>query len=194
MLTHLPPPDEFVADIEKHGVTRAQLLPALLEDVVEFLEGHSGANIKSWRSLTCGGDVVPVELQRRFEALAGFEATEVYGLTEAVTTFTNPPFGPKRFGSIGKPVAQTSGRIAAADGRELPDGEIGELTLQSPAMMQGYWNDPPATAAAIRAGWLFTGDLARRDADGFYWFAGRKKEIIILRRLEHLADGSGKRA
>jgi long-chain acyl-CoA synthetase len=179
VLTHVPKPLEFVKAIETYGVTRTQLLPAGLEDVVEYLEQHQEANISSWRSQTVGGDVTPLELQHRFQKLTGFEVTELYGLTEAVTTMTNPPFGEKRPGSFGKPVAQTVGRIVDANDRELPDGEVGELCLQTPAMMSGYWNDPEATAATIYNGWLHTGDLAHRDADGFYFFAGRKKEIII---------------
>jgi long-chain acyl-CoA synthetase len=179
VLTHVPKPLEFVKSIETYGVTRTQLLPASLEDVVEYLEHNPGKHIWTWRSQTVGGDVTPLELQRRFQKITGFEVTELYGLTEAVTTMTNPPFGEKRPGSIGKPVADTLARIVDAKDHELPIGEVGELSLKTPAMMSGYWNDPGATAATIRHGWLHTGDLAHRDADGYYWFVGRKKEIII---------------
>ncbi len=61
----------------------------------------------------------------------------------------------------------------------MPPGEVGELLVKSPAMFVGYWNNPEATAAALDDGWLHTGDLARRDEDGYYWFVGRRKEIII---------------
>jgi long-chain acyl-CoA synthetase len=179
VLTHVPKPEEFISAIETYGVTRTQLLPTSLEDVVERLEQCPSTKLQSWRSCTAGGDVVPLELQHRFRKQTGFDVTELYGLTEAVTTFTNPPFGMKRPGSIGKPVAQTKARVVNEQGNDLPDGQVGELILQSPAVMQGYWNDPEATANTIRDGWLHTGDLVRRDADGFYWFAGRKKEIII---------------
>ncbi|HEY2881332.1 MAG TPA: class I adenylate-forming enzyme family protein [Pirellulales bacterium] len=179
VLTHVPQPEEIVKAIETHGVTRTQMLPTGLEDLVEYLEAHPGANLKSWKSATVGGDVVALELQHRFHKLIGFDVTELYGLTEAVTTLTNPPFGEKRPGSIGQPTVQTSARIVDEDDRELPVGETGELVLRTPSMMRGYWNDTEATAATLRNGWLHTGDLARRDADGFYWFVGRKKEIII---------------
>ncbi|HZZ27807.1 MAG TPA: class I adenylate-forming enzyme family protein [Pirellulales bacterium] len=179
VLTHVPQPDEFVAAIETYGVTRTQMLPASLEDIVEYLEHKPGAQLQSWRVCTAGGDVVPIELQQRFKKLTGFEVTELYGMTEAVTTFTNPPFGAKRFGSFGKPVDQTQGRIVDVQGNDLPPDQPGELIVQTPSMLLGYWNDPAATAAAIRDGWLYTGDLARRDADGYFWFVGRKKEIII---------------
>ena len=100
-------------------------------------------------------------------------------MTEALSYVTNPPFGEKRLGSIGKPVAQTRLRLVDEQGREVAVDQIGEILVQTPAMMIGYWNDPEATAAALRDGWLYTGDLGRCDKDGYYWFVGRKKEIII---------------
>jgi long-chain acyl-CoA synthetase len=179
VLTHVPEPLEFVKSIEIYGVTRTQLLPASLEDVVEYLEQNPGKHIWTWKSQTVGGDKTPLELQKRFQKIAGFEVTELYGLTEAVTVMTNPPFGEKRPGSIGKPLVETLARIVDANDQELPIGEVGELCLKTPAVMSGYWNDPEATAATIRNDWLHTGDLAHRDPDGYYWFVGRKKEIII---------------
>jgi long-chain acyl-CoA synthetase len=179
VLAHLPPPAEFIAAIECHGVTRAQMLPAGLEDIVEFLEQHPSNKLQSWRSCTAGGDVIPLELQKRFRNVTGFDVTELYGQTEAASTFTNPPFGPKRPGSFGKPVVQTEGRVVDADGKEVADDVVGELQTKSPSLMQGYWNDPEATSAAIHDGWFDSGDLVRRDRDGYYWFVGRKKEIII---------------
>src|SRR5207247_1844384 len=82
-------------------------------------------------------------------------------------------------GSIGKPVAQTRMRLVDEKDKDVPAGQVGEILVQSPAMMVGYWNDPAATAAALRDGWMHTGDLGRCDPEGYYWFVGRKKEIII---------------
>jgi long-chain acyl-CoA synthetase len=70
-------------------------------------------------------------------------------------------------------------RLVDSEGREVRPGDIGEICVQGPHLMTGYWQDPDASRAAIRDGWFHTGDLASCDADGFYWFAGRKKEIII---------------
>jgi acyl-CoA synthetase (AMP-forming)/AMP-acid ligase II len=179
VLTHLPSPEQVVRAVESRRVTRTQMLPASLEDLVEHLERHPSADLRSWRCCTAGGDVVPVALHERFRRVTGFDVTELYGMTEALSCITNPPFGPKRFGSIGKPVARTQLRVADGQGRDAPDGQTGELLVKSPAVTVGYWNDPGATAAALRDGWLRTGDLARRDGDGFFWFVGRKKEIII---------------
>ncbi len=70
-------------------------------------------------------------------------------------------------------------RIVDAEGREVPAGRTGELLVRSPGVCAGYWNDSDATRAALESGWLHTGDFASRDADGYYWFRGRKKEIIV---------------
>jgi acyl-CoA synthetase (AMP-forming)/AMP-acid ligase II len=155
------------------------MLPASLEDLVEYLEHHPSADLGSWRCCTAGGDLVPPDLHHRFRRAAGFDLTELCGMTEALSYVTNPPFGEKRLGSVGKPTARTRIRLVDEQGGDVPDGQAGEILVPSPAVMVGYWNDPAATAAALRDGWLFTGDLARRDADGYYWFVGRKKEIII---------------
>jgi acyl-CoA synthetase (AMP-forming)/AMP-acid ligase II len=179
VLTHLPSPEQVVQAIEARRVTRTQMLPASLEDVVEYLEQRPRTDLSSWRCCTAGGDAVPLDLQQRFQRVTGFEVTELCGMTEALSYVTNPPFGEKRLGSIGKPVAQTRMRLVDEQGRDVPVGQPGEILVQGPEVMVGYWNDPQATAAALRDGWLYTGDLARQDPDGYYWFVGRKKEIII---------------
>jgi fatty-acyl-CoA synthase len=83
-------------------------------------------------------------------------------------------------GSIGKPLPYTETRLVGDDGHDVPTGEVGELWLRGPHVCRGYWNNPEATAAALDAdGWFHTGDLARRDAEGFHTIAGRKKDMII---------------
>jgi long-chain acyl-CoA synthetase len=178
VLTHLPNPTDVLAAITAHRVTRLQMLPANLEDLVEHLEQHR-ADVGSVRCCTVGGDVVPVDLHVRFNKLTGRDVTELYGMTEVLSCITNPPFGAKKRGSIGKPAVDTRGKLVDITGGDVPTGAIGELLVHSPAMMVGYWNDPAATAETVRDGWMHTGDLARRDEDGYYWFVSRKKEIII---------------
>jgi acyl-CoA synthetase (AMP-forming)/AMP-acid ligase II len=179
VLTHLPTPAQVVDAIARRGVTRVQMLPATLEDLVEYLEAHPGRDIATWRSCTAGGDVVPLELHHRFRTVTGFDVCELYGMTEALSCITNPPFGGGKAGSVGKPAARTELRLVDDHDRDVPPGGTGELLVRSPAMMVGYWNDPAATAETLRGGWVHTGDLARCDGDGYYWFVGRKKEIII---------------
>jgi crotonobetaine/carnitine-CoA ligase len=118
---------------------------------------------------------------------------EGYGMTE-VPGVCNVPFtGAHRIGSIGKPSRHPDARIRFAElrvvdeeGRDVPDGEPGELLVRTPIVMQGYYRDPEQTAAAFRDGWFCTGDLVRRDPDGFYYFVARKKDII-RRKGENVA-------
>jgi acyl-CoA synthetase (AMP-forming)/AMP-acid ligase II len=179
VLTHLPTPAQVVDAVTTRGVTRMQMLPATLEDLADYLETHPERNLGTCRVCTAGGDVVPLELHQRFRRLAGFEISELYGMTEVLSCITNPVFGDKKPGSVGKPVAQTLVRIVDERDQDVPPGSTGELLVKSPAMMVGYWNDPAATAETLRGGWMHTGDLARCDGDGYYWFVSRKKEIII---------------
>ena len=113
---------------------------------------------------------------------------EGYGMSEIPGVLNNPFEGPHRVGSMGRPsvhpdpdVALAQLRIVDDDGHELPNGETGELAVKTPLVMQGYYRDPEQTAAAFRDGWFLTGDLARRDDDGYYWFVARKKDIIRKR-------------
>ncbi|MBI2826639.1 MAG: AMP-binding protein [Planctomycetia bacterium] len=173
-----PTPDEVVQAIAAHRVTRCQMLPSDLEDLVEYLEGHK-ADLSSLRSFFCGGDVVPLDTHRRFRAIVGWDLSELCGMTETVTYAVNPPFGEKRLGSAGKPVVDTEVKIVDEHGSDLLTDETGEILIRSPANMVGYWNDTLHTAATMHDGWLASGDLGRLDGEGYLWFVGRKKQIII---------------
>ena len=118
---------------------------------------------------------------------------EGYGMTEVPGACNNPFLGPQKMGSMGKAALHPDRRIPFAElrvvdegGRDVPDGEAGELVVRTPILMKGYYRDPEQTAAAFRDGWFLTGDLVRRDADGFYYFVARKKDII-RRRGENIA-------
>lgn len=173
-----PTAEQVVQAIVEHGVTRCQMLPPSLQDLVEYLE-HHGTRLPSLRSFFAGGDVVPLDTHARFRTATGLDVAEVCGMTEAVTYTVNPPFGEKRIGSVGKPVRETQVRIADEHGRELPIGAEGEIQIKGPSNMVGYWNDTLHTAATLHDGWLASGDLGRLDREGYLWFMGRKKEIII---------------
>ncbi|MGB9905503.1 MAG: class I adenylate-forming enzyme family protein, partial [Desulfotomaculales bacterium] len=85
----------------------------------------------------------------------------------------------RKIGSVGKPVFHSEVRIVGEDGAEVPPGEVGELVIRGNHLFSGYWQNPAATAEVLRGGWLYTGDLARKDDEGFYYIVGRKKEMII---------------
>jgi crotonobetaine/carnitine-CoA ligase len=114
-------------------------------------------------------------------------------MTEIPGAFSNPYEGPHKLGSIGKPgrhpdpsLTWTQARILDGEGHDVPDGAVGELAVRIPTLMQGYYRDPGETAASFRDGWFMTGDLMRRDADGYYFFVARKKDII-RRRGENIS-------
>src|SRR5262249_21190167 len=135
-------------------------------------------DVSSLRSCVAGGDSVSLPLQEEVKQKFGVSIQEAIGMTEVLPICANKP-APIREGAIGPPLDGMEVRIVDGGGAPVPCGVIGELTVRTAVKMLGYWNDPEATAIALHGGWLRTGDLARQDEDGYCWFAGRKKEIII---------------
>jgi len=113
---------------------------------------------------------------------------EGYGMSEVPGVLNNPFPGPHRVGSMGKPSRHPDPALAFAEmkvvddaGNDVPQGQIGELVVRTPIVMQGYYREPTLTASAFRNGWFLTGDLGRQDEDGYFWFVARKKDIIRKR-------------
>ena len=134
-------------------------------------------NVRSGRFYFCGGDSVSAALQEAFQRSFA-PICEVYGATE-IDPYPGTGQCDVRVGSMGKPGDGIRFRLMDSRGCDAGPGEVGELCIQGPHLMTGYWQDAESTAAAFHGDWFRTGDLAHRDADGFYWFDGRKKEIII---------------
>ena len=128
------------------------------------------------------GPLNPV-VQQNFEAITGGKLVEGYGLSESSPlTHCNPIYGKRKPGSIGMPVSDTEAKVVDAEtGVDLPQGEVGELIVAGPQVMRGYWNRPDETAAVLRDGWLYTGDMARMDEEGFFFIVDRKKDMIKTR-------------
>jgi long-chain acyl-CoA synthetase len=141
-------------------------------------------NLRSVKLCISGAGPLPSSVQEQFESLTGARLVEGYGLTEAApVTHANPidgGTGSRRQRSIGLPLPDTEARIMDMETgeRELPVGEIGELAVRGPQVMRGYWMQEDETKKILRNGWLFTGDLARMDADGFFYIVDRKKDMI----------------
>jgi fatty-acyl-CoA synthase len=143
--------------------------------------GFASADLSHVRWLISGGAPLPTYIIEAYQR-RGVVFKQGYGLTEVgVNCFAmTVEESAARPGSIGKPLMFTETRLIGEDGEEVATGEVGELLLRGPHVCRGYWNNPEATAAALDAdGWFHTGDLARRDADGFHYIAGRKKDMII---------------
>ena len=138
-------------------------------------------DLSSIAACISGAAPLPVEVQTAFEELSGGRLVEGYGLTEASpVTHANPVWGHRKIGSIGVPWPDTDCRIVNPEtGEDVPVGEPGELLIRGPQVMKGYWNKPQETAQTLRDGWLWTGDIARMDEDGYFYIVDRKKDLII---------------
>jgi long-chain acyl-CoA synthetase len=143
----------------------------------------SSFGLSSIKACVSGAAPLPVEVQEAFERLTGGRLVEGYGLTEASpVTHVNPLEGARRVGSIGIPVPSTDAKIVDLVTREeLPAGQIGELAVKGPQVMRGYWNPGSEgdTESALKDGWLYTGDVASMDADGFTQIISRKRDTIL---------------
>ena len=128
-----------------------------------------------------GGMALHGAVADRWRSLTGTEIVEGYGLTETSPVATGNPIGAARIGSIGIPMPSTDVRLIDESGNEVPPGTPGEFTIRGPQVMQGYWNRPDDTRAAICAeGFLRTGDIAVMDADGYFRIVDRKKDMILV--------------
>lgn len=138
--------------------------------------------LDSIRACISGSAPLPVEIQEGFEKVSKGRLVEGFGMTEASpVTHANPLYGKRRSGSIGLPLPSTDARIIDLDtGEDLPPGRVGELVVRGPQLMQGYWNNPERTARVLRDGWLHTGDIAQRDAEGYFYVINRKSDALRL--------------
>src|SRR4030042_315751 len=139
-------------------------------------------NLRSIQSCVSGAAPLPLEVQQQFEKITGGTESEGDGLSEApVVVTSNPITGKRKVGSIGVPFPDVEAKIMDADTgeKEMPIGEDGGLGIRRPNGMQGTWNRPDETKKVLRNGWLYTGDLARMDEDGFFYIVDRKKDMII---------------
>ena len=160
--------------IERHKVAALLALPAQLLMIVEE-QSQRPRVVESVKIGLAGGDSVPAALQLRFTELFGAPLMEVLAMTESCPMIWNTSAN-NRMGSVGKASAGVEIKIVTREGLAA---DTGELCVRSPASFACYWNNPEATAAVLEDGWVHTGDLVRLDADGYVWFAGRLKQIIV---------------
>lgn len=174
--------DELLINIQKYQTSFFPGVPTMYAIINQNPEVQAGKyDLRAVRACISGSAPLLKEVKDRFEALTGAQLMEGYGLSEAPTaTHCNPMFGEKRTGSIGLPLPDVDCRIVSVEDGEtvLPPGEVGELIISGPQVMQGYHNQPEETAAALRSGWLYTGDIARMDLDGYFYILDRKKDLI----------------
>lgn len=177
LIKSVHPPKNIVAEIIRH---RATILPA----VPQFFRmlTHGGMPPETpLRLCISGGAPLPAEILREFTEKFSIPLLEGYGLSEAspVVSF-NPIHGPWKAGSIGVPIYDVEISVQNDAGEKLPPNTTGEICVRGGNVMQGYWNQPQETAAALRNGWLLTGDIGHRDAEGYFYITDRKKDMLLV--------------
>ncbi len=178
---------DVLENINKYRPTIFPGVPTLYNAINNHPDVKAGKyNLSSIKACISGSAPLLRETKEKFEALSGGKVFEGFGLSEAPTaTHCNPLLGENRTGSIGLPLPDVDCKIISLDDgeTELPVGEIGELVISGPPVMKGYHNMPTETANALRTlsdgkVWLFTGDIAQMDEDGYFYIVDRKKELI----------------
>ncbi|MFP5219420.1 MAG: class I adenylate-forming enzyme family protein [Actinomycetes bacterium] len=171
-------PAGFVALVEEHRVQQAALVPSMIGMLLgQPLEEH---DLSSLERLSSGGAPLAPEMAREVERrVPGLQVAEGYGCTETSALISTQPVDERRLGSVGRPVPGTQVRIEAPDGTPLGPGEDGEICVRGPLVMQGYWQQPEATAAVVRDGWFHTGDVGHLDEDGWLHVVDRIKDLVI---------------
>lgn len=186
VLAMKPTPSQAVALINAEAVTEYGLLASDLLDFIEHLESNPSP-LPTLTNSIGSGDSVPPDLHERFRKLIGWEVMEGAGMTEVGGYYAaNPRYGTRKWGSLGLPTPATELRIVSTDGNDCQSGETGEIMVRSPSATIGYLDDEQATAELFRDGWLCTGDLGHFDDDGYVWFVGRRK-LMIVRRGSNIA-------
>ena len=169
---------ELLPLLREQQPTILAMIPAALSALVHD-HGLRPGDFSSLRLCRAGADKVSTELLTEFAATAGFPIVEGYGMTEVGLATMNPPSGEIRQGSIGRPIHGFTIALRDEQGAPIEGGDVGKIWIRSRTRMLGYWGAPSATEEVVIGGWLDSGDLARADEDGYLWFFGRKKQVIV---------------
>jgi long-chain acyl-CoA synthetase len=172
-------PEEVLETIARHRAASMSGVPTMFVYLLNYPDAgrHDTSSMRVWGS---GAAPLPVEIVEPFERKFGGRLLEGYGLTEAAPVVSAHRLsGPRKLGSVGQAIPGVEVSIQDDDGRALPAGEVGEVCVQGPNVMLGYYRMPEETARTIRGGWLRTGDVGRLDDEGFLYIVERKKDLII---------------
>ncbi len=173
-------PEQALATMVQRECTVFMAVPTIHKRLVDF-PGASQFDLSHMRLLTSGSDRLPDDLFLKFQETFGHTLLERYGMTETGMNLSNPLHGERRVGSVGLPLPDVEARIASPITDEpLADGQVGEVQIRGPHVFKGYWQMPKKTADSFSEdGWLRTGDLGLREADGYFTLKGRSKDLII---------------
>ena len=182
ILVPKPQPEQLLEAIGKFKPTFAPLVPTMYIGMLNDPK-IKDTDMTSIKGCFSGSAPLPVEVIRDFEQKTGSVIVEGYGLTESTPVVHINPFsgGKRKVGSIGLPISDTLARIVSLDDgqTDMPVGETGEIIIKGPQVMKGYWQMPEETADTLKDGWLYTGDIAKMDEEGYFFIVDRKKDMII---------------
>ncbi|RTZ92733.1 MAG: long-chain fatty acid--CoA ligase [Deltaproteobacteria bacterium] len=171
-------PEELVQTIQHYGATVMETSATMYRFILERLDIQA-RDLPSVKLFYTGGEVVPLPLLRAYGE-RGIIITQLFGQTETSTiTWLPAEYGLKKMGSVGLPVFHGEVKIVDKDGNEVPPNQVGEVIVSGPILMSGYWGHPDLTAQTIRDGWLYTGDVGRKDEEGFFYILDRRKNMFI---------------
>src|SRR5699024_2913197 len=173
-------PEKVLHTIREQKATVFAGVPTMYNFIYQY-EGATREDYESIRLSISGGASLPVSLLENFEEKFDTRISEGYGLSEAspVTCF-NPLDRERIPGSIGMSIVNVENKVVDEDGNEVAKGEVGELISKGPNIMKGYYKMPDETVKTIKDGWLYTGDMAREDEEGYFYIVDRKKDLIIV--------------
>lgn len=179
-------PKSFMDTLDNEKVTHGWVtVPTMSDAVYAIKQGEvdiSQHDFSHVHSIVIGAQPVPSSLYEDMKRLFSFRTGNIYGITEGGGGGTLNLYDEhvlEKPGSIGKPTFNMQARAVHENGNDVPVGEVGELVLKGPRVMKEYFQNPEMTAKAIKDGWLYTGDLVRMDEEGYFYIAGRKKDLII---------------
>jgi benzoate-CoA ligase family protein len=174
-----PEPEKCFEIIERYRPTIFYAVPTAYAAMLSVAERSDRKyDVSSLRVCSSAGEPLPAALYERWRARFGVEILDGIGSTEALHTFISNRPGRARPGSSGELVTGYDARIVDGDGRNVPQGEIGDLLIKGDSICAGYWNQPEKTAATIIGEWMRTGDKYSRDADGYFWYHGRSDDML----------------
>ncbi|MBK8248247.1 MAG: AMP-binding protein [Gemmatimonadetes bacterium] len=171
--------DQVASWFRDHRPTLFFGVPTMYHRLLQLPPGEARAIGAGMRLFVCGSAPLPAPVMAAFQEHFGHTILERYGMSETLMNIGNPAWGERRAGSVGVPFPGVSVRVVTPDGRDVPDGEVGEVWVRGPNVCAGYWDNAAATARAWTDGWFRTGDLGSRAADGYYTLHGRMSDLII---------------
>ncbi len=185
---------EWMELVEREKVGRAMMVPTMLKQLIDNPE-FSKFDLTSMKVITYGAAPMPLEvIKKAVELFPGVSFINAFGQTETASTITTVPPEDhdlsgteeekakklRRLASIGKPMADVEMKVIDEDGKDLPQGEVGEIVARGPRVMTGYWKDEEKTSETIdKDGWVHTGDIGYLDEDGYFFLSGRATDMII---------------